>query len=102
MVGWAITAPNDKRTQPKRKQENTTKTAALFVLVKVLQVPKKCRENDTHQKKIRTTKLTFTTKQQKPERAPGRENSTTRQANLLPNKLPTNQQFFQFRFLKKK
>ena len=68
----------------------------------MLQTPKKQKEHAKHQKKNIMNEKQTPNKTQKPERAPERQNRKVRQANLLPSKSPTGQQFFSVSILKKK
>ena len=91
-----------KNTTKNKARKQATKTTTLFVFSKMLQAAKKRRENCKHQQKMFSNEKRTRDKPQKSPKAPGRENSITRQVNVVPSKLPTGQQKIFVINLKKK
>ena len=101
------TAPQNAQKQEKNTTEpkarnKAAKTASLFRDTKIKQTPKKQKKNTKHQRKIILNEKCAQCKPEKPQRAPGRQNSAVRQAKRLPRTSPTGQQFFFGFNLKKK
>ena len=83
-------AQKQQNNTPKPKQQKkATKTASLFVIAKALQEQKKRRENTKRQKKNFHNGKQFLNIPQKPERAPERQNATTRPSLTQPSTLPS-------------
>ena len=78
-----------------------TKTSALFVLKKILKKTQRTQVKRKHQENIFPNGKQTCDEPQKPERTPKRQNTTTRDQRWQPSKLPTEQHFFRFLFLKK-